>query len=624
MSKRKNFTIPPTADRMGRFIGQLRSHEGIPLHRLAHGLCSVAFLNRIENGEREVGKQLTDAFFQRLGKPVELFERILDWDEFNQWTRRQEIISHLHHGNVQAALSELREYLPTKAEVLDQQFAKIVEINCEYLSGATPNELLPMVCDTLLLTQPDFQSTPIDELLLSQNEGRLLFAYLQLTEQLDGLGAVCQSYRALLNYFKKPRYESRERVYLFPYVACRVIENEYRKGQYVSALEICDDVLEELAKEKRLFTYDHLLAWKQKLYYALGNPDDTPAKLLTQLRLIQTHASKQTELLIPCDERGHVYCLNQVISDRRKLLGISQEALSEGICEPRTISRIETLEHNLQRKNRKLLLQRVNMSGERYDYEVITDRYEDYLLRSEIGRAMVTREYDHATQLLNQLKINMPDIATNHQYLLKTEAQILELSTVANSQNIPLPEIISKTESSIRLTLPLDINSISSWPISVLSVNEILSLISCAFYYKKHKMLKRNLAVLTYIKKCLKHSGANISFYEDLYTRIVVHIASTLGDLGKYEDSTSLTHVCIKLSMETQNTERLAQYLYGLAWNTTEQSKDCSDLSREDMQKQAISYLRQAYAAAIICGNTPWQHLISSYCLEIYGIDPKY
>ena len=55
------------ADRMGRFIGQLRDYEGVTLTQLAHGLCSVPYLNRIENGEREIGKQLTDAFFRDWG-----------------------------------------------------------------------------------------------------------------------------------------------------------------------------------------------------------------------------------------------------------------------------------------------------------------------------------------------------------------------------------------------------------------------------------------------------------------------------------------------------------------------------------------------------------------------------
>ena len=85
MYAKKSPAASPDADRMGRFLGQLRVHEGITLKELAHGLCTLSHLGRIENGEREVGKQLTDALFQRLGKPVELFERILDWDEFQQW-----------------------------------------------------------------------------------------------------------------------------------------------------------------------------------------------------------------------------------------------------------------------------------------------------------------------------------------------------------------------------------------------------------------------------------------------------------------------------------------------------------------------------------------------------------
>ena len=608
MSIKIKSSISPTADRMGRFIGQLRSYEGIPLHKLAHGLCSASYLNRIENGEREVGKQMTDAFFQRLGKPVELFERILDWDEFQQWTHRQEIISHLHHGNTRAALYGLQKYLPTKAEVLDQQFAIIIEINCRYLSGATASDLLPMVCDALLLTQPKFQITPIDELLLSQNEGRLLFAYLRLTEQLDGFEAVSESYRALLSYFKKPRYESQERVYLFPYVACQVIENNYRKGLYASALEICDDALAELTKAKRFFAYDRLLEWKQKLFDALGYQDRLPERLLTQVRLIQTHTAKQTELLVPCDERGHVYCLNQVIGDRRKLLGISQETLSEGICEPRTISRIETMEHGVQKKNRKHLLQRVNMSGERYDYEVITDRYEDYLLRSEIDRAIMSAELSRAEQLINRMKENAPDIPTNHQYLMKTEIQISSLSAADTSDASRRADIISKIEDAIHLTLPLDIQQIETWPLSVLSVNEIISLISCAFHYKRCNMYEQHLAILTYVKQCLKHSGAEVSYYEDLYTRVEANIASTLGDLGRYQESDLLTKMCIKLAIENQNTNRLTQYLYGIAWNTTQQIGNSPKSIRKHMEKDAISYLRQAYAAAQISGDSPLGH----------------
>lgn len=456
MSAHKTTFDSFVADRMGRFIGQLRVHEGITLSQLSHGICSAPFLNRIENGEREVGKQMTDAFFQRLGKPVELFERILDWDEFQQWSRRQEIIASIRCGDIQSAKTGIRNYLPEDADVLDRQFAKIIEINCCHLSGTAPQDLLKMVCDALVLTQPSFQTTPVDDLLLSQNEGRLLFAYFQLKERMEGFDAVSESYNALLRYFKKPRYESRERVYLVPYVACRVIEDEYNKGRYVSALTTCEDALEELTREQRLFAYTRLLEWKQKLYDAIGSTDRTPEKLLRQLRLIQVYAPKPADLLIPCDERGHVYCLNQVIRDRRKLLGISQEALADGVCDPRTLSRIENNGGNVQKKNRKLLLQRVNMSGERYDYEVITDQYEDYLLRSRFDRAMIAEDFVLAEKLLEQLRQRTPDIPTNRQYILRNEATSPELSPDDLSEEQFFEAAIEKLEETIRLTLPLD------------------------------------------------------------------------------------------------------------------------------------------------------------------------
>ncbi|MBR2894030.1 MAG: hypothetical protein IKC03_00035, partial [Oscillospiraceae bacterium] len=293
----------------------------------------------------------------------------------------------------------------------------MIEINCRKLSGAAPEELLSQVRDALLLTQPTFLKEPTSTLLLSRNEGRLLFAYLQLREQLEGADAVMDQYHALFQYFKQERYERRERVYLSPAVACHIIQSKYTEGHYTSALAVCEDAIEDLTTEKSFFCYAQLLEWKQKLYDVTGNPDRMPEKLLTQLNLLYEQVPKRTALLIPCEEEGNVYCLNQVIRDRRILLGISQESLAEGICNPRTISRIEALGGSLHRKKGRLLLQKVNMSGEQYDYEVISERYEDYLIRSRLGRAINARKIEEARKLLASLWQSVPNIATNLQYL---------------------------------------------------------------------------------------------------------------------------------------------------------------------------------------------------------------
>ena len=616
MQEKSHSPISPYADLMGRVIGQLRDHQGLTLKQLSKGLCGGSFLNKIENGSREAGKLLTDAFFQRLGKPVELFERILDHEEFVKWTQRQEIIRCLRGGNIGKARECAGNYREDKTCVLDRQFLAIVEINCLALEGMAAEELLPLVTSALRLTRPDFGKVPLEKLLLSQNEGRLLFAHLQLREKLEGSAAVAEEFRALARYFKHPRYESRERVYLFPYVACRVVENDYREGKYAAALAVCEDALSELTQEKRLFAYDRLLAWKQKLFDAMGNPDRTPERLLEELQKLLERAPERADLLVPCEEQGHVYCLNQVIRSRRALLGFSQEELSDDACGLRSLSRIENEDRKIQRKNRKLLLRKVNMSGERYDYEIISERYEDYLLRSEIDRAIVAKDVDRATALLRLMRERLPWIPTNQQYLIKKELDI-GLIGVDNPRNVvSLEKRKKKLRNAIQLTLPLDFNRIEKWPIGVLTVNEQLSLMVYAMWEKQSGKKENCLDILQYIRNCLRSSKASVSYYEDMYTRLGVAIAVILHDLKRYEASVAVLQECLELSVEAYNGRRLARYAYVIAYNLESQSLIEPD---KDRRNEAISWLRQAHIISQILNDRSGQRYIEKYVGEKYG-----
>lgn len=617
MAARKTRRISPYADRMGRFIGQLRDHEGITLEQLSRGLCEKSYLNKIENGDREVGKLMTDAFFQRLGKPVEKFERILDHEEFVKWTQRQEMIAHLRSGRAAEAEACAAKY--RESCILDRQFTEIVAIDCRVLRGAEAGDLLPMVENALRLTQPDFGAVPFDNLLLSQNEGRLLFAHLQLREKMEGSAAVAEDYRALMRYFQHPRYESRERVYLYPYVACRVVENDYRAGQFEEALAVCEDALAELTREKRLFAYDKLLDWKQKLFDATGNPDKTPGWLLEQLRLMLQRIPECAELLIPCEEQGHVYCLNQVIRDRRNLLGLSQEDLSDEACGVRSVSRIENEDRKVQRKNRMRLLKKVNMSGERYDYEIISERYEDYLLRSELDRALATKNLDKAERLLTLLKERLPDIPTNQHYLIRKEATIKVFQSKAMSTEITIDEQKTRVEEALHLTLPRDISTITEWPVSVLTINEIFSLMIYSTWCKQQGQREKCLEILLYLKHCLEHTEADASYYEDLYTGIGATISTIWNDLGMYCKSKEMTSKCLNLLLENRKSNRLAHYVYGIACNIEAQLLNMPSAVRQEHQDEITTLLQQAYAAAQIGNDYRGQQHIKLRC-EKYGI----
>lgn len=591
------------------------------LGQLAHGLCSVPYLNRVENGDREIGKQLTDTFFQRLGKPAELFERILDWDEFQQWQKRQKIITYLNNGNIAAARTSTAEYSATTTEILDQQFLAIVELDCYALEGAPSAQLLPMVNAALKMTQPTFETDPIDTLLLSQNEGRLFFAHLRLREELEGFSAVKQAYQALLHYFTKSRYESRERVYLIPYVALRVIENDYAARRFSAALTLCENILEELTKEHRLYAYAELLEWKQRLHDATGNPDRTPKKLLSHLKSLMEYAPQKVALLVPCEELGNVYCLNQVIRDRRKLLGISQEELSADICAPHTLSRIENHGGKIQRKKRRQLLQRVNMSGERYDYEIITDRYEDYLLRSELDRATTSEDWSRVQPLLTTLWKRCADTPTNRQYFIKKEAIIRTFLEDGHPEKLSRGDFARKLEDALHITLPLDIDQIDTYPACALSINEILGLLPLASCYEKLGMYQKSLSIFLFLRRCLESSSANVTFYADLYTRVEVGIASVLGSLGQCSESSAIINKCLKLVIQTQRSGVLARFLLGEVWNMAYHLENLPSESCSAEEQKLDTMFHHAYAAAIISGDVVRQRSIPKYYRRRYGID---
>lgn len=607
-------------DRLGQFLGSARIYECISMDQLTVGLCSPTYLSRVEAGEREADKMLTDALFERLGKPTELFERILDWKEFCAWEQRQKILTLLKTGDLNAAATAIADYQTEDLGVLEQQFILTAEINLRSLQGAAATELLPLTEAALRLSHPDYGTVSLDTLFLSRMEGHLLFTILRMREEVDGIETVIDEYRSLYHCLMKPRYEARERVYLSPYIACHIIDYEYQCGNFSVALALCKEVLTELTTEQRLFAYDQLLEWQQRLFDALMICDQRPRRLLDHLKQMQAIGTQPCHLLIPYEERGNVYNLNQVIRDRRKFLGISQADLADGICDVTTISRIENCNSTLQRKKRQLLLKRVAMSGERYDYEIITDRYEDYLLRSEHGRATIAGDLERMKKLYSQLCDRVPDTLTNRQYLMTHDAAIRRELPHDDPRWLSLQEGFEINKKALRLTLPRDLERIDEWPVTTLAINELCILLTCSQLYKRERQHQKALSVLNYTRKCIENTGANPEYYEDLYTRILMRIGSNLGDLGRYEESNKLDRYCLEVSLRNSNSSKVALYLYDYAWNVEQQLQECPESERKSAEQTVVALLRRSYAAAVISGDVPGQQHILKHCKDRYGV----
>lgn len=613
-------TFSDSCDHIGQYIGQVRISEGFTQEQLCRGLCTRSLLSRIENGTREVEPLLAVALLQRLGKPVDMFTLILNREEFVCWRLRQEISHSLRRGEIEGLANKIMRYRDSAQGALDSQFAKMAELNRCALLHMPEGELLTLAKAALKLTNPDLAETPLDGCLFSRNEGYLLMAILELRERLEGAEAVEKQYRTLLCCLNAARYEVRERIYLLPYAACHVVATEYRQGHYATALAICEAALGDLTAEKRLFAYDRLLEWKQRIFDTMGIFDQTPRLLLARLRQIQEWIPQAISLLAPCEDRSIAVCLNDVIRTRRTLLAFTQEKLAEDVCDVGAISHIENHMRIPQRHKRRSILKKVNMSGERYDYEIISHQYETYLLRSAVGRALNSGNSCRAQDLLEQLKQEAPEFAANRQYFLYVNARI-RAALPTDHPNWLSPEKRKKeAEEALRLTLPLDIETITCWPTCVLTINEIIHLMVYGICCKGQGLFQEALQVFSYIQRCIERHTAGAGYPEHFYVRAVEKKASTLGDMRCFEESNRLFLFCIRQALENQDSRLLAMLIYNYGWNL----EQCFDQFKGEPgadRDKIISLFQLAYASTTFSGDAVGRQHILTHCQEVYGLD---
>lgn len=74
------------------FLQRVRKERNIYLEQLAEGLMSASQLARIEKGQRPVHKNMRDRLLGRLGIASDLYENLLDIDDYRTWECQRNIM----------------------------------------------------------------------------------------------------------------------------------------------------------------------------------------------------------------------------------------------------------------------------------------------------------------------------------------------------------------------------------------------------------------------------------------------------------------------------------------------------------------------------------------------------
>lgn len=426
------------------FVRKLWIERGFTLRQLCSGLCSVATMEAMTEGKWELDKQLQDRILERLGVDDEGYVRILYYDEYVRWEAEHHILHSITFGEIECAGKLLEEYREKycKDSRLEEQFYLAIGAQLRNIQGYPREELLALYEEALKRTVPESELGKLEKLALSVKELNLLLE----VEYCRGRNEQWERYQEVVEYIDKSGLDGMAKAKIYPkaiYYLCRCAVKENRTA-YLNEIQVllqyCEQGIELLQEYKRMYYLWELLEMEGQLAYkaveklrdngqpmwALALEERSQKKAEWKLALEEIYA----EYNIPKEMADDcylyvmegVYCINDVVRIRREMLGISRKELCSGICDVRTLRRLEQGMTKPQKEIAKRLLERLGLSGEFTRTELVTENPEAGRLMKQLRKQINAGCWDKTEVLWERIKGMIPmDISCNRQAVVKEE-----------------------------------------------------------------------------------------------------------------------------------------------------------------------------------------------------------
>lgn len=562
-----------TENRFGEYITNLRKEKEISLEQLSDGLCAISMLSRIERGEREPDKLLQNRFLTRLGVVPESYENFLHYDDYCRWEKRQGILHYILEEDMDEAKNLLEAYQKKykMQDALEQQFYLAMLAQIRRYEGATYNELEVLFEQALQLTVPEINSRSFRNRILSLEELNLLLEYRFCNRQ----GISLKFYENLLDYIERMEQTVLAKAKIMPktvyyYYKAWKTSSGISEEEVEHLLKLCDSAIEVLRDANRMFYLWELFCMREDLVQRIS--EERKAEEAMQRRCQECSDWKKTleklyeeyGIHLPMYEYCYLYvesenyCINDVIRIRRKMLGMSLEALSQGICDSRTVSRLERHLRKPQKEIVQKLFERLNLSTELCRTELVTDSQEVIEKYGELKLAVDNHEYKQAEEIISFLKKELAlENPSNRQAIERNEIVMQKGEGI-----ISIEEYVSGMKRVLGYTVPYNYAVMGGE--QYLTNEEIICIenITLELDWTFKEMdecvcaLERMFERTKYLCNCIK-----------MYEFIMLAVSSHWGDNGEYVHSNEIKRKIIKLDLQNRRIAAIHNSLYGLLWN---------------------------------------------------------
>lgn len=249
------------------------------------------------------------------------------------------------------------------------------------------------------------------------------------------------------------------------------------------------------------------------------------------------------------------FFLGEYIKQKRLDLGLTQEQLCDGICEPMTLSRLENGKQTPSRNRINALLQRMGLPDDRYFALLSKNELEMEALQKEIVACNVTEQVAEGFEKLAQFEaLAAPDDQIAQQFILSSKVLLGRL----DGRYMPR-EQIGMLMQAIRLTVPrFDLENIESF---LYTKDEITIINQIGLAYSDDGQNKKAAEIyyqlLRYVRKHFKETITLIG----ALPLVLYNYARVLDLCGRYEEGAELAQECRKACIQYGHYQELPRCL---------------------------------------------------------------
>ena len=282
-----------------------------------------------------------------------------------------------------------------------------------------------------------------------------------------------------------------------------------------------------------------------------------------------------------------VYCIEDIIRIRRKMLNMSMYKLGDGICSERTISRIERKRTRPQCSNIHKLFEKLGLSGELSQSELISSNVKAQELLEKFRIGLNYENSQEVDNMLNEIeKVVSLDVPQNMQMVKRLRAWILR-----DNKFIDDDEFVAQLKSAMECTLPYRI-AVSPSKEKYLTIEELSCLqnlfLTNALSYEENK--ECYMAMLSIYENREDDINNCLSMYE----YIMRPIASYMGNCGNYDESDKKDSFIMQNSLRNRRLTSVYSSMYSMLWNDQKRAENKMAMHR------GIAYLGEIKRCVIL------------------------